>query len=82
MVPLVFGFFKLSSPCVVGWPERGFTGGVMGDGRVGRIEVVPLRAGPLTGGVRLGLGPMFLGFVGQEGAGFGNLKNLSMSQAI
>ena len=39
----------------------------------------PIETGPLTVGVRLGLGPMVVGLAGREGAGFGNLENFSVS---
>ena len=52
------------------------------DGGAVRIRAVPLGFVVLTGGVELGFEPITLGSTGQEGAGLGNLENLSTSRAI
>ena len=81
VVPLVLGFLEFSSPCGAGRLGRGFVGGVKDGGAV-CIEAVPLGLVVLTGGVELGFDPKILESIGREGAGLGNLKNLSTSQAI
>ena len=56
-------------------------GGVKDGGAI-RIGAVLLRFVVLTGGVGLGFEPMTLESTGRDGAGLGNLENLSTSQAI
>ena len=81
VVPLALGFLEFSSPCGVGRLGRGFVGGVK-DGGVVYIAAVPLGFAVLAGGVRLGCDPKILESTHQEGAGLGNLENLSASRAI
>ena len=81
VVPLATGFLELSSPCGAGRLGRGFVGGVK-DGGVVLIEALPLGFVVLTGVVELGFDPKILESIGREGAGLGNLENLSASRAI
>ena len=81
VVPLAMGFLKLSSPYGAGRLGRGFMGG-MKDGGAVYIGAVLLGFVDLIGGVELGFGPKILESIGREGAGLGNLENLSASRAI
>ena len=81
VVPLALGFLELSSSCGAGRLGRGFVGGVKDGGAV-HIEVVPLGFVVLTGGVELSFDPKILESIVREGAGLGNLENLSASRAI
>ena len=58
------------------WCRKAWKGGAV------RIGVVPLGFVVLTGGVGLSFDPKILESIGQEGAGLGNLENLSTSQTI
>ena len=80
VVPLATGFLELSSPCGAGRLGRGF-GGVKDGGAV-RIGAVPLGFVDLMIGVVMGFDPKILESIGREGAGLGNLENLSASRAI
>ena len=52
------------------------------DGEAVRIGAVPLRFVDLMGGVKLIFDPKILESIGREGAGLGNLENLSASLVI
>ena len=81
VVPLALDFLEFSSPCGAGRLGRDFVGGVKDGGAV-RIGAVPLAFVVLIGWVGLGFEPMTLESIGREGAGLGNLENLSTSWAI
>ena len=52
------------------------------DGGAVHIRAVLLEIGVLIGGEGLGFEPVTLGSIGQDGAGLGNLENLSASRVI
>ena len=78
VVPLALGFLEFSSPCGVRRLGRGFVGGIK-DGGVVCLRAMPLGFVIFAVGVRLGFNPKILESIGREGAGLGNLENLSAS---
>ena len=81
VVPLALGFLEFSSPSGAGRLGRDFMGGIKDGGAV-HSGAVPLGFMVLTGGEGLGFDPKILESTGREGAGLGNLENLSASRAI